>query len=215
MTFVLVTLGWIFSLCLHEYAHARVAYAGGDLSVREKGYLTFNPFKYTHPLYSLGMPLLFLLLGGIGLPGGAVYIDHRRLRGPRWESAVAAAGPAANLALAIVLGLILRFTPSAGPTLRNALACLGLLQVTAVVLNLIPVPPLDGYGIIEPHMTPEVRRRAASVARWSIWVVFLALWYLPPVSRAFWQLVGLLTAAIGIPPHLALKGLDAFQFWVR
>ena len=60
MTFLVVLIGWIFSLSLHEFAHALVAYYGGDTSVRDKGYLTFNPLKYTHPLYSIALPLLFL-----------------------------------------------------------------------------------------------------------------------------------------------------------
>ena len=67
-TFLVVLIGWIFSLTLHEFMHAFVAYQGGDWTVREKGYLTFNPLKYTHPVYSILLPLLFLFLGGLGLP---------------------------------------------------------------------------------------------------------------------------------------------------
>ena len=66
ITFLVVIVGWIFSLCLHEFSHALVAYYGGDTSVRDKGYLTFNPLKYTHPVYSILLPMIFLLLGGIG-----------------------------------------------------------------------------------------------------------------------------------------------------
>ncbi len=108
MTFLIVIVGWIFSLCLHEFSHALVAYYGGDTSVREKGYLTFNPLKYTHPVYSLLLPMVFLLLGGIGLPGGAVYIEKWRLRSKRWESAVSLAGPTANLVLAVILAIVLK-----------------------------------------------------------------------------------------------------------
>src|SRR4051812_37516101 len=103
MTFLIVLFGWIFSLCLHEYSHARVAYAGGDTSVAEKGYLSFNPLRYTDAVHSILMPLLFLMMGGIGLPGGAVYIDRRRLRSKAWESAVSVAGPLSNLILTLVL----------------------------------------------------------------------------------------------------------------
>src|SRR3972149_188316 len=103
MTFLVVLIGWIFSLCLHEFAHALVAYYGGDYTVKDKGYLTFNPLKYTHPVYSLLIPMLFLLMGGIGLPGGAVYIETWRLRSRRWESAVSLAGPSAHLLLATLL----------------------------------------------------------------------------------------------------------------
>jgi len=73
MNFVIIFFGWIFSLCLHEFSHALVAYYGGDTTVKDKGYLTFNPLKYTHPFLSLILPLIILLMGGIGLPGGAVY----------------------------------------------------------------------------------------------------------------------------------------------
>jgi Zn-dependent protease len=111
MTFIVVLVGWILSLSLHEFSHALLAYMGGDYTVRDKGYLTFNPLKYTHPVYSLLLPLLFLVMGGIGLPGGAVYIETWRLRSKNWRTAVSLAGPLSNLLLAIVLGLVLRFSP--------------------------------------------------------------------------------------------------------
>src|SRR5881394_1341331 len=101
--FLIVTILWIFSVCLHEFGHAIVAYHGGDTSVREKGYLTFNPLKYTHPVYSLLMPVLFMMLGGIGLPGGAVYIERDRLRSREWETAVSLAGPAMNVLWVLAL----------------------------------------------------------------------------------------------------------------
>src|SRR5512136_1208795 len=114
VTFLVVIVGWIISLCVHEFSHALVAYYGGDTTVREKGYLTFNPFKYTHPIFSLLLPLLFLVMGGFGLPGGAVYIEKWRLRSRGWESAVSLAGPLSNLVLAVALALILRFAPATG-----------------------------------------------------------------------------------------------------
>ena len=87
MTFIVVLVGWVFSLTLHEFSHAFVAYRGGDYTVKDKGYLTFNPLKYTHPVYSILLPLVFLLLGGIGLPGGAVYIETWRLYSRKWHTA--------------------------------------------------------------------------------------------------------------------------------
>src|ERR671923_1324225 len=112
LTFLIVLVGWIFSLCLHEFSHALVAYYGGDHTVREKGYLTFNPLKYTHPVFSIVLPLLFLVMGGIGLPGGAVYIERWRIRNRFVLSLMSLAGPLSNLLVAIVLGLVLRFLPS-------------------------------------------------------------------------------------------------------
>ncbi|NGN70501.1 site-2 protease family protein, partial [Streptomyces sp. A7024] len=70
MVFLFVVAGWVVSLCLHEYAHARSALHSGDISIGAKGYLTLNPFKYTHAVLSILLPLLFVIAGGIGLPGG-------------------------------------------------------------------------------------------------------------------------------------------------
>ena len=139
MTFIVVLIGWVFSLCLHEFSHAFVAYHGGDHTVREKGYLTFNPLKYTHPLFSIALPLLFLLMGGIGLPGGAVYIESWRIRNRYWLSAMSLAGPTSNLAVGIALSILLRYTPASESGIGPALAFLAYLQVMAVIFNLIPL----------------------------------------------------------------------------
>ena len=72
--FVFVIVGWLVSLCLHEFGHAFTAWRFGDHDVEVRGYLTLNPLKYSNPLLSLGLPVLFIALGGIGLPGGAVYV---------------------------------------------------------------------------------------------------------------------------------------------
>src|SRR5215211_9117360 len=135
MTFGIVLFGWVFSLCLHEFSHALVAYLGGDYTVREKGYLTFNPLRYTHPLFSLVLPLLFLVMGGIGLPGGAVYIERWRIRNPVMLSLVSLAGPLSNLLVAIVLGIILRFSSSIPAAYLPGLSFLLALQVSAVLFN--------------------------------------------------------------------------------
>lgn len=213
MTFIIVVVGWIFSLCLHEFSHALIAYWGGDTTVREKGYLTFNPLKYTHPVYSLLLPLLFLVLGGIGLPGGAIYIETWRLRSRGWASAVSLAGPTSNLILAILLGLVLQFAPVIPSGIWPGLAFLAFLQVSAVVLNLIPLPPFDGFGVLEPHLSPDVRMRLAETRGMLAFLVFFILWYVPLVGNLFWQLVGFLSTLIGIPLQLASLGLSQFRFW--
>jgi len=213
MTFIVVLLGWIFSLCLHEFSHALVAYLGGDWTVREKGYLTFNPLKYTHPVYSLLLPLLFLVMGGIGLPGGAVYIETWRLRSRRWVSAVSLAGPLSNLLLALILALILRFAPVDFSGVWPGLAFLALLQVTAVVLNLIPVPPFDGYGALEPHLNEAIRMQFAQFRGAFIWIVFLVLWYVPFINKLFWGLIFFISQIMGVPLTLAATGFDQFLFW--
>ncbi|HSQ40590.1 MAG TPA: site-2 protease family protein [Anaerolineales bacterium] len=192
MTFAIVLIGWIFSLCLHEFFHAVTAYYGGDTTVKDKGYLTFNPLKYTHPLYSIVLPLVFLMMGGIGLPGGAVYIETWRLKSRTWQSLVALAGPLANLLMAIILGIVLQVLP--WDALDNnspvpGIAFLALLQVSALVLNLLPVPPFDGYGILEPFLNEQTRQSINSMRTFIMLAVFLALWNIPIVNEMFWTQV--------------------------
>ena len=215
VTFLVVIVGWIFSLCLHEFSHALVAYYGGDTSVREKGYLTFNPLKYTHPVYSILLPMIFLLLGGIGLPGGAVYIETWRLRSRRWESAVSLAGPVANLVLAVILSIVLHFAPVSAGGIWPGLAFLALLQVMAAVLNLIPVPPFDGYRVLAPFLAPELRARIDQASNIIMLAVFFLLWYVPFVNVFFWKTVGWISVQLQIPLALAISGLNQFQFWRR
>jgi Zn-dependent protease len=213
MTFVVVLVGWILSLSLHEFSHALLAYMGGDYTVRDKGYLTFNPLKYTHPVYSLLLPLLFLVMGGIGLPGGAVYIETWRLRSKNWRTAVSLAGPLSNLLLAIILGLVLRFSAVNFSGIWPGLAFLALLQVTALVLNLIPVPPFDGYNAIEPHLNEATRMRFEQFRGGFIWIVFLLLWFVPFISNLFWGMIFFISRILGIPLDLASMGLSQFLFW--
>jgi Zn-dependent protease len=213
VTFLVVIIGWVFSLTLHEFAHAFVAYKGGDWTVRDKGYLTFNPLKYTHPVYSIALPLLFLVLGGIGLPGGAVYIQTNLLRSKRWETAVSLAGPLSNLVVAIVLGLLLQILPVSMSGIWPGLAFLAFLQVMAALFNLLPVPPFDGYGALRPHLEWGVRESMDRFGQVSLFVVLLAFWYVPAVSGAFFGVVRFIANLIGIPTYPAAMGQSLFLFW--
>ena len=212
-TFLFVLAGWIFSLCLHEYSHARLAYQGGDTSVKAKGYLSFNPLRYIDPMFSIVMPIFFLVIGGIGLPGGAVWIDRSRIPDKRWLSLVSAGGPLSNLLLAVLLALPFRFAPEAQGGLWPALAFLCLLQIMAVVLNLIPVPPLDGYGIIRPFLPRELQTRIDGAAQFGFYIVFALLWFVPQANFLFFGVVRLIAGWLGVPPYLAGEGYHLFQFW--
>src|SRR6195952_859393 len=109
--FVVVRAAWVITLCLHEFAHAVTALAGGDTSVRARGYLTLNPFRYVNAAYSIVIPLVVLAVGGIPLPGGAVLIESHRLRSRLWSSLVSLAGPATNLVVGIALVFVTRLFP--------------------------------------------------------------------------------------------------------
>ncbi len=213
VAFVFILAAWVITLCLHEFAHALVAYRNGDTSVAYRGYLTLDPLKYTHPVFSIVLPLVFVLLGGIGLPGGAVFIDQRALRTKAARSAVSAAGPLTNLAIAIVLAIAI------GLGFRTeqyefwaALAFLLFLQVTATVLNLLPVPGLDGFGIIEPYLPNTWLAGAARVAPFAILILFGLLW-IPAINEAFFGAILAVTNLLGVPGILIGSGYGLFQFW--
>ena len=212
-TFLVILVGWIFSLCLHEFSHAIVAYWGGDLSVKDKGYLSFNPIKYVDPLFSIILPIVFLLMGGIGLPGGAVYIDRSRLRNNVWSSAVSLAGPISNGLLAVVIALILQIDAVSNSSVAPALSFLAVLQITALVLNLVPIPPFDGFGAIAPFLPDSITEAAYAYGNYGVFLIFLCLWQIPAANQTFWGLVDSIGSLIGISQDLAGDGLRMFQFW--
>jgi Zn-dependent protease len=210
--FLLVIVGWVFSVCLHEFGHAFVAYKGGDYTVREKGYLTLNPIHYTDPVFSLIMPVVFLLLGGIGLPGGAVYINDHLLRSKGWRTGVSLAGPAMNVILIVVL-CIPFWTGVVDDRFGPALAFLVQLQISAVLFNLVPIPPLDGFRAISPWLPEDVTERMLRHSNMFIWGFFLVIWYVRPINQAFWLVVYLTSNLLGVDYELARTGWYQFQFW--
>jgi len=215
MNFVIIFFGWIFSLCLHEFAHAFVAYQGGDYTVKEKGYLSFNPLRYMDPFTSIILPLIFLFIGGIGLPGGAVYIETWRLRSRYWISAMALAGPAANGLFAIFLAILLRFLPSSLSILPG-LNFLLVLQIWAILFNLIPLPPLDGWRIIEPYLSEAIVMQVRSMGMFAILILFLIFRY-TFIGGIFSFVVSFISSAVlGADLFLAMQGqnylLEYFKY---
>ncbi|MEV7670117.1 site-2 protease family protein [Streptomyces sp. NPDC000963] len=212
--FLFVTSAWVVSLCLHEYAHARTALHGGDVTVGAKGYLTLNPLKYTHAALSIVLPVLFVIMGGIGLPGGAVFIERGRIEG-RWKhSLVSAAGPLTNVLFALVCTAPFWLDALDGvpPAFRYALAFLAFLQVTAALLNMLPVPGLDGYGVVEPWLSYGVKRRIEPYAPYGFFVV-IALLFVPAVNGAFFDAIDALMRALGVPEQSRYCGSRLFRFW--
>src|SRR2546425_2323534 len=131
LTLAFVVTGWIATVCVHEFCHAMVAYIAGDRAVASSGYLTFDPLRYTNFLMSIVFPAAFLLIGGIALPGGAVYINRGALRNKWWDSAVSLAGPLGTLlcgllfaAVVVVSYLVGLIRPDNAPFFQ-ALAVLG------------------------------------------------------------------------------------------
>lgn len=211
---LLVMGGWVISLSLHEFGHAVTAYAFGDHGVETRGYLTLNPLKYAHAGLSVALPLLMILLGGIGFPGGAVYVNQAGFTRAQ-RTAVSLAGPAVNIGLAIILLAVIRGQVGTGGSYENlwlALSMLALLQIVAAVLNLLPVPGFDGYGAIEPYLSMQTRRQVAPIAPYGF-LILLVLLIIPPINREFFDLMYRLFGVSGLPDWMASFGWGLVVFW--
>jgi Zn-dependent protease len=227
--FLFVVTGWLVSLCLHEYAHAVAGYFSGDRSVADRGYLRLNPLKYTSPLLSIVLPVVVVILGGIGLPGGAVWVDHRNINSRVKDSLISAVGPLTNVFLAFVVAF--PFLIGVGPSLVpdqtgqyvlsgdgghlefwTALAALAFLQVTASVLNLLPIPGLDGGSIISPWMSPAYQRAWNLFAPYGFILLFLALWQ-TRLGQWFFDAVYWLSELLGLSEAMIQVGLQLMRFW--
>jgi Zn-dependent protease len=218
LTILFVVGVWVVSLCIHEFGHSIVAYLGGDRAVATAGYLSLNPLRYANISTSLVLPIIFLLLGGVALPGGAVYINHSSLRTRWWSTAVSLAGPAANALCAVVVAGVFFLAPLLGwftsesVNFFAALALAGFYQVLAVVLNLLPVPGIDGFGIIRPWLPHPVQYAAMRYGMLAIYGVFLALWFVAPVREAFYGVVFSLVSIAGINETLVFIGQLNMRF---
>jgi Zn-dependent protease len=210
--FVFVVFGWLVSLCLHEFGHAFTAWRYGDHDVEVRGYLTLNPLKYSNPLLSLGLPVLFIALGGIGLPGGAVYVRTASMT-PRQRTTVSLAGPFANVVLAVLLLVLTRALWDPDHSVFWAgVAFLGFLQVTAVILNLLPIPGLDGYGALEPHLSHDTQRSLQPFKQWGFFILLILL-IAPSLNRWFFSVVFWFFDLSGVPSALVSIGGQLTRFW--
>jgi Zn-dependent protease len=217
--FVFILAGWLVTLCLHEFLHAVTAYRSGDHTVAAKGYLTLNPLRYGHFALTVLLPVLFLVSGGIPLPGGAVVVEAHRLRGKR-EALVSLAGPLANI---VAAGILLTVTGAFGPeaifslgepraAFWSALTLLAYLQVATAILNLLPIPGLDGYGVLDAFLPPDTRAAARKVMPFGFLIVLVII-LLPPAQAAFRNAIEFVLGAADAPVNAVYFGFQLFRFW--
>jgi Zn-dependent protease len=93
-----------------------------------------------------------------------------------------------------------------------AMAFLGFLQITGALLNLLPVPGLDGYGALEPHLSPETRRALEPAKQWAF-LIFLVLFIATPLNRYFFAVVGWFFDLSGVNSGLIGLGFNLTRFW--
>lgn len=219
--FVFVLGAYFTVLCLHEFGHAYAAHRAGDSNIVARGYLDLNPLRYVNPLLSIILPLFYLVIGALPLPGGAVLVDRSVAR-KRWHaSMISASGPLWNILFA---GVAMAAVAIAAPTdldvilgphaaFWSGVSFFAYIQVAVALLNLIPVPGLDGYGIIEPYLRYETRRSLEPIRPYGILLVLLLLFAFPPVRDGFSHAVNSILQTAGQPDLGPASGQFYFQFW--
>ncbi|MGE0117593.1 MAG: site-2 protease family protein [Dongiaceae bacterium] len=177
----------LLAITLHEAAHGFVAWRLGDDTAYRLGRVSANPFRHIDPFGTVILPGLLILSGSPFLFGYAkpVPVQFRNLRQPRRDSIlVAAAGPAANLVLALASALLIRAAlvlPGeaqawSGQTLINSI----LLNVSLAVLNLLPIPPLDGSRVLLGLLPRPLAQAYAQLFRYGLFLV-VGLILVPPL----------------------------------
>lgn len=176
--YVAITL--VFAFTLHEFAHAYVAYKFGDMTAKKQGRLTLNPLHHLDPFGTI-----LILIAGFGwarpVPVNRYFFKKPRLAG----ILVSVAGPLSNLLLAC-LGFMVgyglnRMGIIASDNFYDFLDIFIRLNIVLFIFNLLPLPPLDGYRIIEDLAPPDMRAKMTQYEQYGV-LIFLILVLIPPLN---------------------------------
>ena len=172
----------LFSVIIHELAHGYVAYSLGDPTAKYAGRLTLNPLKHLDPFGSIILPLLLFIAGSPFLFGWAkpVPINPYNFTDKKYgEFKVSVAGPASNLCLAIIFGLILRFLPNEiimdNPGIGIAISFIVSINIWLAIFNLIPIPPLDGSWILFSFLPASMQNAKIFLKQYGIVILVLLI----------------------------------------
>lgn len=189
----------VISVVIHEVAHGYAALYMGDVTAKYAGRLTMNPIKHIDPVGSILLPLAFALLPGGVILGWAKPVPYNpyNLRNRRWgELIVAIAGPLSNIAIAIIFGLLIRF--SGLLNLPEAVLEISLMivriNVLLAVFNMMPVPPLDGskvlFAILPVKYSVKFRQTLEKYGLLLVLLVVFFAWNLiQPIVEFFFKLL--------------------------
>ena len=173
------------AIVLHEVSHGYVAHLLGDPTAKERGRLSLNPIKHVDPFGTLLLPAMLALVGSPVVIGYAkpVPINPRYFRNYRMGMLLTGlAGPATNLVMAIVSGLVIRLLDATGASAFTAvgyavlvLYFFALINLVLMFFNLIPIPPFDGSRIIPIFLSDRGLRAYAQIERYGFLIIFALL----------------------------------------
>lgn len=211
----------IFAITLHEAAHGYIASKLGDQTASIMGRVSLNPLKHIDPVGTVILPLIMLVFGGF-IFGWAkpVPVAWQNLKNPRRDMAlVALAGPGANLLMAILWAFIAKIsyivfaTHPSHETIKNIATFIHLtarfgiiINCVLLVINLIPIPPLDGSRVISSFLSPRAAIKYERIEAYGIWI-FLGLIAFLYATNTLWiiwgpirLLAGIISQLFGLPP---------------
>ena len=191
----LVFVVLVFSLTLHEAAHAWSADRLGDATARLLGRVSLNPVVHVDPIGTILFPLIAIVTG-VPILGWAkpVPVNTQRL-GRTWKQkfmAIAAAGPASNLLIAVVCSILLRLVSAVTVEDDGALGLAGSVLVLAIrlnvllaIFNMLPIPPLDGGNVLSGLLSGQAARAFDSLRSYGFLILYGLL-----LSGILWRLIG-------------------------
>ena len=173
----------IFAITLHEAAHGYVAKHYGDLTAYAQGRVTLNPLRHIDPLGTIIVPLLLIAVGSHYIFGWAkpVPVNFANLRRPKRDMLwVAAAGPGANLLMAFLWALVIKLSFAMPESdLAEPMILMGqagiLINAILLVLNLLPLPPLDGGRIAVSLLPRRIAYRFSQIEPYGFMILLVLL----------------------------------------
>src|SRR5690606_27596872 len=174
----------LIAFTVHEFAHAYTAYKLGDTTAKDQGRLTLNPIQHLDPIGTL---LIFIFGFGWARP---VPVKRRNFKNPRLGGIIVSLmGPLSNFALAVIgTGILVLFSANFPPMLVEFLLWFNYFNVLLFVFNLLPLPPLDGYRILEDLVSPSVRAKMTQYEQYGS-LVFLILVITPLGSYTIYPIL--------------------------
>jgi Zn-dependent protease len=204
----------ILAVTLHEAAHGFAAHRLGDDTAWRQGRVSLNPLNHIDPFGTILLPAILLLSHSPFLFGYAkpVPVNYRALRKPRRDMVlVALAGPAANVAMALVAALLfhlLHLVPAAGQAwvVRNLYNALQL-NIVLAVFNMLPLPPLDGGRVAVGLLPRALGNELAKVERYGMLILIGCLFLLPVLGQGLGVDLDLFSRLIAVPANAIIEAI--------